>query len=448
MTEDHISDELLFAYAEGPSSVTERGAIDSHVNSCADCWTRLDDSRSLTTAMRDEETWWVAQEMTEGKGRDLVNEFQARRNAEDAEAATMMGDLLASPDRFAAADIARDRKFHTGGVVRSLCSTARDEFWGDPRLAFMLAETACAIAEALPDDYYPSGAVAELCGTAWKEHSNACWYLGRFPEGFEALDRAERWYRRLSDAEPYLAALDLGRALLLREEEKFDEARVLAHSAAQRYANHHETLHSFEAREVEAMMLFMQGNIDAARVTFQAAFDLADQIGDIEMKARSSANLGLVSRQSGDIASASKYFLIALEIYEGLGLRSKVVHTRWAIATIALVTGNFSDAAEQLTDVIEELTTFGMMDDVAHAKLDLAEALLLLGRFDEVYTTCNALVAFFQEAKKLRGALRAAAYLKEALANRVLTWQHIQHVRGYLSGDDPRNLLFAPSPKQ
>ena len=122
------------------------------------------------------------------------------------------------------ANITRRRRFHTGGVVRRLCERAWEECQREPRFASVLAETAAAIAGALPDDYYPSDAVNELRGRAWKEYSTACRYRGDFTSGFDALVRAERAYRRLIDPDVHLASVDMARAAMLFEQQRYQEA--------------------------------------------------------------------------------------------------------------------------------------------------------------------------------------------------------------------------------
>ena len=84
----------------------------------------------------------------------------------------------------------------------------------------------------------------------------------------------------------------------------------------------------------------------------------------------------------------------------------------------------------------------------ARARLDLAEALLLLGRLEEVHSLCVDLIAFFERATMLTGALTAAAYLREAAANRTLTPTLIEHVRQYLTElERAPELRFVPPPE-
>lgn len=312
----------------------------------------------------------------------------------------------------------------------------------------MLAETAAAIADALPDDYYPSGAVNELRGRAWKEYSTACRYRGDFPGAFDALVRAERAYRRLSDPDVHLAMVDMARAATLFDHQRYQEALPCARKAAEAFAERRDMKRYFDAKEWEALILHRLGDVATARATYQAVYDAADGIEDAEMKARAAKNLGIAHHDIGDLGSASKYLRVALQIYEGLGQTAMVTYARWWIANVALASGNAIDAAQRLRSVINELEAAGMAATAGRARLDLTEALVQLGRFDEVHAIASALVTYFRNAKMITGALTAAAYLKEAAMNRSLTVDGIRHVKKYLAYlERAPELLFLPPPQ-
>lgn len=443
---EHLEERVLIQYADDPASLPYRAVVEAHLASCEVCAAGVEDFRLLAEAMQDEETWWAVEQLE--RGADPVREFISRRETEDAEAEQLLMHLLTSQHRFAAANIVRKTKYHTGGVVRLLCETARQQCASDPRFALALAEVACTIAEALPDDYYPAGTVNELRGNAWKDYSTGCRLLSRVDDGFEALTRAERAYRRLLNPQIQLAVVDLCRALLHFEREHYDDGLHHVRAAAAVFEKTRETARYFEAKEIEAIILHYKGDVATARATYQTAFELADSLGDADMKARSARNLGVAYRDAGDIASASKYFIVALQLYEAMDKRAMVVHTRWSIARLALAAGNAAEAALRLPPLATQLAALGMTNDAARAQLDVVEAQLILGHHAEVEATCGELFAFFRQAKLLTGAMTAAAYLGECAAQRKLTRGHIEHVRKYLNHlERAPGLVFAPPPE-
>lgn len=443
----HIPDDILSAYADDPASVHDRQGIEAHLAACVECWSRVDDFRLMATAFRDEETWWIVGELELGSGR-LVRDYVARRDAEDADAVRMLEPLLESPYRFAYANVPRRKRFQTGGVVRLLCRAVREELDRDPLFAATLAETACFIADGLPDDLYPAEGVSELRGTAWKEFATVCRCTQRFDDAFDALKRAERSYRKLIDPEASLATVELTRASILWEQDRPGEALPMARSAAHRFAALRLTDRYFDAKEIEAAILHLMGNVEEACETYRFIYELADDLGDAEMKARAARNLGIAYRDQGRVGEASKCLLEALQLYEGLGQAAMVSHMRWSIARLLLFGGNAREASERLPICIEELRRLGMPGDAARAQLDLAEAMLIMERFEDVETVCAELVVFFRDAKMLTGATTAAAYLKEAAAARKLQRADIAHVRNYLANlQRSPSLPFAPPPE-
>ena len=444
---NHLADEILAAFADHPESVRDRAAVERHLSGCTVCRAAVTELRVIAEAMREDETWWLAGEIAEGAGPRALREFVERRELEDAEAERLLRPVLASPYRFGYANVARRKRYHTGGVVRLLCKTAWSECPRSPRFARTLAETACVIAEALPDDYYPAAAVNELRGTAWKEYSTACRYLAEYDAAYDALARAERAYRRLPDFEVQLAVVALCRAGVMWEQERYTEALPLARGAAQTFTAQGDVKRYFDAKEWEALILHGMGDVASARETYQIVYEMAESYNDAEMQARSAKNLGIAYRDAGDTSSASNWLSMALQMFAGLDMDAMAEGTRWSIARLSLHTGNAAEAARRLPSIVTAFERLGMMSNAAHARLDLAEALLLLNRPDEVLAVCADLRQFFHRAKNLTGAQTAAAYLRSAAAAQTITTAKIEYVRTYLIAlDRALDLPFDPPP--
>ena len=442
----HPPEEILIIYAENPSSLTELAAVEEHVDRCDDCAATVDDYRLITAAQRQQETWYASRDVAGGSTLHVIQSFVERMQAEDDEARLILAPFLESNYRFSSANILSKRRYFTGGVVRLLCAAARDQCDRTPLFALSLAQAATEIAEALRDDHYPARAVYELRGTAWKEYSTACRHLGRFDEGWKALDRAEAAYRKLAPGSR-LATVSLARAALLFKQERNAEALPYARSAAADFAYLHEQERYFDAKQVEAAILHFMGDAIAAASAYEAMLVQAETTSDLEMKGRAAQNLGLVYTESGDTARATSYFTTALQIFEALQLSARAARARWGLGTVALAAGQFADAARRLAAVRFELLSFGMTSDAQLAALHLAEALVMLERWKEVHALCTELVTFFRNSDMITGALTAASFLKEAAKARTLTRKQIGHVRHYLETLERKpSLAFAPPP--
>jgi len=77
--------------------------------------------------------------------------------------------------------------------------------------------------------------------------------------------------------------------------------------------------------------------------------------------------------------------------------------------------------------------------------LDLIESLLLAGRTREIPALCSEVMRYFRRLGKLRQAMTAAAFLKEAAAQGSIRVATVQHVRLFVQRlERLPDLIFAP----
>jgi len=431
MPSDHPREEILVIYAEEPHSLTERERIESHLASCANCRSRVEDFRVVTAEMGTLETWGATSDLTADSGsRTSLQRFEKRIAKEDRDAARLLGNLVSQPYRFHVARLVRRPRLHTGGVVRLLSRRAQEECDDQPLFALSLAEAATLFAERLPENYYPAAGVYELRGTAWKIAATAYRFLGRYNDALEALGRSERAYRHLLSPVISMAALQQARAIIFWKMERYDDALVRARSAADAFARAGDTPRYLDARQVEAVIHHRRHDYQAAAIAYQTLYEAGMTEGDPDMVSRAAHNLGVVHVERGDVGTASRYFLEALQIVEGLGLRARAANCRWGIAWVALAAGNFGEADRRYRAVEAEMHALGMTD-TATMELQHAEALLMLGRYDEVVLLAEGLVATFRAAGKITGAVTAAMFLREAATARTLSRNQVRFVREY-----------------
>jgi len=444
MRSQHLTEEQLVAIAADPSSVT---GSEQHLSECSDCRAGVAFYRAQDGALKHADTWSAEKEFADDLAA-LVG-YRDRIAHEDEEAERLLAPISGSPKLFTAHNILKRPQFHSGGVVRALCKLVRVWCGKDPLYAMQLADAAQAIAGSLPEDYYPSHLVYELRGLAWKEYAVACRWVSDFRGGLKALDSAESAYRKLPDPDARLAAVNLARAIILQWRQQYGEALPLARAAVDQYELSREEAKYLEAKEVEAQILHRLGDVDAACKTYRIVYAAADGIGDIEMKARCSKNLGIASMERGRFDEADKYLHTALGIYEVLGKDATVLRTKWTIACLTRSVGRLHEAVAQLRMIRAEFEAKGMLDEAQEAGLDLVEALQALGQNDEVVAICAAVFDYYRNQNVITGALAAAAYLKDAASAMPprLTQRDVERVRKFLA--DVRinpTLLFEPPP--
>jgi tetratricopeptide (TPR) repeat protein len=442
---EHITPDELARYADDPSRVRNLSQLEAHLGTCLSCRETLAVLRAFDESLASEELWHVADELLEGKAQRPLSELAERIASEDAMAERMLRPHLGSPFRFLWSNVHQKKRYRTGGVVRVLArqsAAAREE---EPLHALNLADAAIAIAEMLPDDHYPARAINHIRGLAWKERANACRYLGRFDAALDALDHAERAYRRLLQHDIELATVQFVRGTVLWKRQQLPEALALARESAAAFSRLRDHMRWVHAKLLEGAILGDLQASDAARDLFLGLYEDAEAIADPSIRARIVSNLANAYLNLGDTGSASKHFLSAMQLYEALGLTTEVTRVRWSIGVLALVACNFPEAIRRLTATQEECVAQGMTADAALAGLDLAEALLALGDFASLRQVAAEVFERAQLAGMLPAALTATAFLRECAEAGTLTGAAVRHVKRFLRRLEAEPLLaFEP----
>lgn len=440
----HLTENELQDYAELPDGGEARERVEQHLAECSTCSQGVRDYRLLARLFGDPQTWRTAGNPDRAADASDLSRLEDLLAREDREADVLLAPYLGSRYRLGYGDIVTKKRYRTAGVVRRLCAAARAQVVEDAEFAAALAETAALLAEQLPASTYPVKAIQRWVGEAWKEYSTACRYMGNAPAGLEALDRAREAYERAGSGHE-LGVVDAARAVLLFESERYVEALEYANRAKETFVGYGQDQRVLQACQIEAGILQKMGDTVAARAALHRLLAAAEDVEDLELRAITLQNLG-VSYTETDADQASKYFMLALQLYSQLGLRSELVRVRWGLAVLALTVGQHSEAEKQLRDVVKEFEAGSMRADATKARLHQAEALVQLERWDELEKVCAAVFSYYRESKLLTGALSAAAFLKEAAQRRTLTRRQVQSVQRYLKEVETKPALLFDAP--
>ena len=441
----HIPDDLLLLYAHDASLAREEDV--THLAACVTCAGALADHRAFDDLLRDP-TVWTGRSL-EADANDQTLTLHNQIAEEDRYAAELLGPYEEmEPARFVWLDVARDLRFHSGGVVRRLCKRAHTMCERDPLYALAIADTAVAISSALSDAIYPSSAVHELRGEAWKERTNALGYLGRFTEAFEALEAAETEYGRLPHAGAGLVSVAFIRASLLYEQEQFGPAESFAEDAA-RAAQHLGLMDLYlSARHLVALIRSDQQKHREALEIGRSLLAYGERSDDEVWIARESLLVGGCELELGNLVEAEHHLARARTLHAKLGATSEVTRTDWCIARLRARAGHTTDAVRRLRTCIAEFSASEMLTDAALVAVDLAEVLIAAGRPRDVSTVLAGVARTFAEAGKLSSAMTALAYLNDAAATpSVLSTAVLGYVRRFIMrADRDRELVFVPPP--
>jgi tetratricopeptide (TPR) repeat protein len=431
--EQHYDEEVLIG-------LLEEADHDSHVPGCETCAGTLESLRDLTGALRDNSVWDERQlsETPAPKTTNMLRAFAERTKAEDAAAAAIVPRLIAAP-----AMIQVHPEWRTAGVVRKILAHVDKINYTDPKGAVELSTVAAEIAESIQAGYSPEF-LGKLRATAYREKAWALYFVGSFPESVAALDLADERLGLSIVAECDRAEVQLLRARVYRDLEKFEEALQLTAKTASVFRKYGNNRRAAVAEAIQSTILMQLRRFsEALAIDSRIA---KDSTLDDEARALTLTRLALSFRELRRFDEGKNAYAQAIIAFERMGLVARRELARWGIAKILLDEGQHEAANLLFGELRTEFEQLGMSHDVALVSLDSAEALVALGRPSEVVELCRRAIEYFRTAGLAYGAsaMTALAYLREVSERGKVTPTAVRNVREYfeLLPKQP-NLLFA-----
>lgn len=439
MTARHIPEPDLALLASDPDAVAPDWTreIHTHLGRCVDCAEAFD-AFVVAFAGEDDEAFLASE------GSAAAMEYGARVAREDADADELLREYFAEPEKAAWRNLAAQRKYVHGGVARRLAQRAFDLSMREPLDALTFADAAIAVAEAIPEDAYPKNVVHDLRGRAWKERANALNELGEPAAALDALDHAERAYKRV-------ASNTLGRAnvAFVRSRAYYCLERLPEADCEMRIAE--ELYHRLGDVERGTKAMFARGNIKYEAREFSVAATLFRRViayGEIEQNQRWVASgsyaLGNCVLETGDIESAAVLFSTAI----GICRRTEqefLTYAEWGMARVLLARGLFRESLRSLNAVHAQFAKRGVVLDAATAAMDAMDAMVALGMFKQVGDLARSVFKTFTAAGILTSALTALSFIQSAAGEERLTREQVHTIRSFMKGlEREPNLIFLP----
>jgi tetratricopeptide (TPR) repeat protein len=444
---NHIDDDVLADYvlSEGRDDRALSGVAD-HLEECEQCHIRFRGTAAFFEALTTEEVWQsgaAPRGVMDDERRVL--EFAGRCQQEYLDARAGLGPLLDDPGAFIRERFERNADYRTAGAVRVLSEAANAACERNPLHARRLAEAAVRIAEQLSTDDYPRDTIHAMRGLAWKECANALRFLAEYPAALDAVDRAERAFSGHGPGAFEMGSLAYIRAVVFTYMDKLDEATWQAQESARICAAYGDTPAWMRARSVEAGVLFYRREFAEAARAFEQLRAYAESYEDVVGMARHSYHMATCFLELGDAAAAMPLLLEARQTFAERNVSTDLVATDWKLGVLARIAGHFETSVAQLRATINAAEKLALPEEAAHIALDLIESLILVGRNRELSSLCSQVMRYFRRSGKLRQALTAAAFLKEAAAQGNIRVETVRHVRSFVQRLDRQpDLLFAP----
>lgn len=443
----HIPDEELALYTLGRASIPpeRRDAIAAHLTTCSTCLATHDFLVAGDADLADEEAW---ESIVGSATFHALMQYGARIAEEDAQAERLLAPYLGNAASAAWEALTRRKAFRTGGVVRTLNAHAHSICEDDALGGLTFADAAVSVAEALPDDLYPAGAVNQLRATAWKERASALMLLGRFPAAHDALDHAERLFGRTMNNGLGLSLVALVRAGVYYEQQMYALALEHAERAEHGFAHISDEPRRMDAVYLRGSIFMEAGDPTRALELYRQVVEYAEHVKNARLLARGLYVSGHAEVDRSNLDAAMMFFNRALVMYRDIGPEPERVATEWGVARVFMKSGRLQDAIDRLRRVQGEFEKRALATDAALVGLDIAECLLAMGRTRPIVPLAKHIFRVFKDAGMLTGALAAIAYMREAATSNILTAADLDDLRRFLRRAERQpSLVFAPPPR-
>jgi tetratricopeptide (TPR) repeat protein len=352
----------------------------------------------------------------------LVDEQDAARSTCDR--------LLTGPSRWWANAIQQEGG-RTAGMVTALIERSEGALGRSPLDSLTLAEIAVDIAERIDVLSYPYDYVYKIRGQAFLRHAFVLSYLGKLREAAAAAELSEHCLKQTPFPATEPARLELVRSNIARNMEKYDEAIDRARRAADDFLWFGDTERAMQARNYEASALYSSHDYRRAREVWLSMDEYAHELS-AEQRAARLHNLGLCSGAVGELDEAARYYALAVEAFDRLGLAVNRVKSRKSIASALHAAGRHAEAIPVARKAWQELEELGMEGDAALAALLVAECLLAIGRTDEVPAIARMLIDRCTRSGMSSSAMTALAFLREVVATGHATPYLVRQVREFV----------------
>ncbi|MGH7489609.1 MAG: hypothetical protein ACREMY_29010, partial [bacterium] len=345
MTKGHLSDkriiDILLTTDDSIEPDEARAADRAHLAGCSPCQTRLEEYRQLAAVLGHAAVWderTIAVEPLRDWLRRITAVMQQVHD-ERNDAEEILDQNLKGPSTTWLDKLALLRDVHTLGMIETLIARVETSFAGNPAGALDLAALAVEMADELRIDLYPFDLVIATRARAWRELAYALYYVGRFPDGLRAADRADELFRQMPVRQFDLARVALIRSLIYRSIDRVGEAIALTRSAAETFLSFGDDERHAKARLTEGFMLLHQRSIREALAVWLPLEQEQSPLRRDTSYGMLLQGIGICYRDSGDLDRARDYFRQAIEEHETHGATTEVVRTRWSLAATTVAAG-------------------------------------------------------------------------------------------------------------
>ena len=418
----HLSEDFLRRFATSTADIDEIEMALEHVSVCASCRGLLGATRASLLSKIQEPT---------GHGNWPKYGIDAYTPALDAVAGRLAGEsvalerereiapaLLEELERYAPSRqllVAKNsRKFHLWGFSEFLLEKCRRIWVEEPHRAESLALLALIVSENLPCSGFRAKVVSDLKAEAWSYAANSRRIQRNFLGAQEAFDLADGYLETgTGDVLERARVADL-KASLMRDQERFSEARDLLEFAASVYRSSGETRLEAKALLGFSKLVGDMGRAEECLPFIERARELLRIDGDHTLELTAGVHLFYSLMESGRTSEASSLLPDLRELVASYGNRIDRLQLLWLEGRLCQTLGQVELAEELFYQAREGYAAASRVYEVALLSLNLAALYLETGRTAEVKRLALEAVPQFASTQLDSDALAAIALFEQA----------------------------------
>lgn len=331
------------------------------------------------------------------------------------------------------------------GTLEYLLDIAHAELDGDPRRARELTAFVLEYADQVTG---PEGSRVPLLlfrARAWKEHANALRTKGDDLRGaLKSVERAVEILSQNGACRPELANVRMLQALLLQELGDVPAALRIIRESTEEFRLERDMPRYVQAKILEGVFLF-ESNTRTAADLWEALLSDAARLADPRELARICNNLWIAAVKLNDADLAARYYRLAAELYDEVGMDAEKPRLRWGYARALAQQGNAAASLREYEHVRAEMLAREMIGDAAVAALETVELLHTTGKTVEARALALELLATFERAGMASRVTQALRFLHDRAAEQRINARDVRVVREYFVQlqTDPE-LQFSP----
>lgn len=318
------------------------------------------------------------------RGDSFVSGSGHRLSLMHAEDRRALDVLLAQDVTAQFADRVREAGIASETAILHMLRAGRERLETHPDAVTGIYHAAVEMGTTLRDS--PRELVQSLQGQAYKGRANALRILGKFEEALTCLARAEERFIDAAYCTDEAGQVDIIRAVIMIEMELWDDALPAARSALRRFNQTRNFRGAAKAELLEAVIVFEQGDMDAAHAQWVRLAKVLAARRDRENLARVWLNLGICETLRKRPADARRWLMLAKTAFRQLDNRAELARTRWNMGTYLATFEDGHRALPIFTSAYRDFLGLKMWLDAGCVALDALETMIDIGIPDDELT--------------------------------------------------------------